>query len=309
MPVPRFPPRRPTVQLVRANCTKYGLDQDLTLVDTTLSKLVAEFPRNSDLGEVLMKVTCINKWYSTEIRAVLAKARQIVRLKVDEYLDDPAAAVTRIAEPAAPKHPRTYSFATKYVAFHRPLDCWIFDGEVEHMLQWYAGTREYGFDYAGDLRDYIQFAKVMEMFRSHFGLDQFERRQIDKFLWIEARRNYLCADCAPSLLNQWRGWPHKDRVPDLPLLSRGKCPKCHGGRPLGIDRVSWMNVHSEFNTGLPDYWELRTDQPTPWGFPYYAYGRCSECFTRCVISEFGTRNPERAYNCPNCGVIKRLDDC
>jgi hypothetical protein len=38
------------------------------------------------------------------------------------------------------------------------------------------------------LRDYPTFARVIGEFRSFFGLSDFTRKQIDKFLWIEGGR-------------------------------------------------------------------------------------------------------------------------
>ncbi len=37
------------------------------------------------------------------------------------------------------------------------------------------------------IREYAEFIRVIEEFRKFFGLGEFSRRQIDKFLWIEAQ--------------------------------------------------------------------------------------------------------------------------
>lgn len=118
-----------------------------------------------------------------------------------------------------------------------------------------------------------------------------------------------CRPCATRMLKAWKGWPHRDPVPWLPRMHEGSCEACGQiEEQLPSATISWFNYHSEFSTGLPDYWLLIADDVrTKWGYPYYADGRCSRCGGLVVISEMNYPNGTRelADNCASCGVRVR----
>ena len=114
-----------------------------------------------------------------------------------------------------------------------------------------------------------------------------------------------CAQCSLSILAEWRGWPHKDAVPQLPRLGAGKCKQCGNDEALDNSHITWFNYHSEHSTGLPDYWLLVVDSElNDWGKPYYAESTCSRCDTVAIISEMNFPNGkhELKVNCSRCGV-------
>lgn len=115
--------------------------------------------------------------------------------------------------------------------------------------------------------------------------------------------NY-CSDCAAPILKQWQGWPLRDPVPLLPKIWDGKCEACGSeGDVVPNTTIQWLNYHGPYNTGLPDYWLLVTDQQTVWGQPYHAEAQCPRCGGRAVMSEHGdARNGKFAYQlgCPAC---------
>lgn len=89
----------------------------------------------------------------------------------------------------------------------------------------------------------------------------------------------LCNKCAKLAFEQWRGWcayglTDPPPVPDVPRLVDGRCSKCASTDGVAPDRVGYVNVHSEFNTGLPDFFVLKVFDSAAevsgsrWGVPY-----------------------------------------
>ena len=99
----------------------------------------------------------------------------------------------------------------------------------------------------------------------------------------------FCLDCAKAAFRAWRGWcsfgttnwsqQRKEglALPDLPRLQEGRCPQCGSTGSLGPEQIFYVNVHGPWNTGLPDYFVLKTADGADlqivgfhrkWGRPY-----------------------------------------
>ena len=121
-------------------------------------------------------------------------------------------------------------------------------------------------------------------------------------------QNYdYCLGCGQQILNVWKGWPHKDSIPLLPRIIDGSCEKCGGAEVLKTSTICWLNYHSEYSTGLPDYWLLITQsQKNKWGLPYFGEANCPKCNNRAILSQMKYPNgsTEICYNCEKCGVAK-----
>lgn len=116
-----------------------------------------------------------------------------------------------------------------------------------------------------------------------------------------------CEICARRIISEWRGWPHKQVLPDIPKIENGLCTDCGNSSSLASERITWFNFHSEFNTGLPDYWLLEIDGArTKWGHPYYGECKCIKCSEKAVLSEMKFPNGKHEFkcNCSQCGVQK-----
>lgn len=74
-----------------------------------------------------------------------------------------------------------------------------------------------------------------------------------------------CKNCTLELFAEWRGVPWRDlkkwppsaqrrhpKLPKLPNLIEGNCPKCGGDDTLLAEDIAYFNVGS----GLPEYWAL-----------------------------------------------------
>lgn len=152
-------------------------------------------PRNVDVGEVSVKVAALNGLFATSTYGVVQMARHIVSLNIDDPLSSGRAdpdLVERIARlEQKGKVRRNYSFATKYCSFHRPDVYPIYDSLVVEILNGLlkqgeaCDTFEPGETWNGD---YGVYCRSVAGFRHHFGLDEFSIRDIDKYLWMVARK-------------------------------------------------------------------------------------------------------------------------
>ena len=116
-----------------------------------------------------------------------------------------------------------------------------------------------------------------------------------------------CKECSTPLLEDWKGWPHKDLIPILQLIDGNSCRVCGGKDNLDNEEIHWHNHHGPYNTGLPDYWLLKYDLDwSKWGLPYYKETNCVKCSSRAVISQmkFPNGTEEFKINCKDCGILK-----
>jgi hypothetical protein len=176
---------RPTPTLV-AKYTEQFDHSNATLTDLALTRLIAAFPDNRDESAVLLKATTINSLYATNIYAIFQVAQHICSMNIDPKLAqgslevvDEIATITLKG-----KRKRNYSFATKYCSWHRPEIYPIFDSYVERLL-WAYRQQDHFADYKrGETWHYPRYVEIIEQFRTHYGLNRFSFKELDKFLWL-----------------------------------------------------------------------------------------------------------------------------
>ena len=174
----------PDVELIRTECREYDSDNYNRVTDEALRELREQFPRNTELAQVLLKVLVLNKLYSTRVNDidVLPMAKHIVSIGIDPLLErgDPTA-VGQIYTCKSLKI--YYSFATKFCSWHNPSAYPIYDRYAEECL-WAYRNRDVFADFKRkDLWYYDKVIAIVSAFRKHYGLEQFTFREIDKFLW------------------------------------------------------------------------------------------------------------------------------
>lgn len=93
-------------------------------------------PDNEDMSAVLLKVSVLNDFYSTNIFKVYPVAKRILSLHIDDRLQHgDSTLVDDIKEVMISGKTRNhYSFATKYCSHHKPLDYPIYDSYVDEVL-------------------------------------------------------------------------------------------------------------------------------------------------------------------------------
>jgi hypothetical protein len=190
----------PTSENVRNSCSTFDGWKDNP--DPALTELFKQYPKNTDLEHVMLKVVALNAFYSTQIPiyseripTVYDVARHIVARKIDVELElGSEDLVHKIAYMTKEKETRfNYSFATKYCNWHKPKFYPIWDSRVDAYL-WELRNRETGKPEGlrqfkrKELWKYPTFKQVVRDFRTHFKLEAFTFKEIDKFLYCEGRR-------------------------------------------------------------------------------------------------------------------------
>lgn len=146
-------------------------------------------PENKKIEHVLLKVSALNDFYSTNIFDTYSVARHILAKDIDARLDvNDYSLVNDIAQIAIKaKMINFYSFASKYCSHHRPTSYPIFDSFVEKMMLHYKTVDSFnGFDKV-DLKDYERFIQIIKSFQSFYKLEKFSLREIDIFLWLAGK--------------------------------------------------------------------------------------------------------------------------
>ncbi len=144
---------------------------------------------NTKLEHVLLKVTALNAFYSTNIYDTFSVAKHILTIDVDARLKaDDCSLVNDIANVTIKgKTKNFYSFASKFCSHHKPTSYPIFDSFVEKlMLHYKREDRFYDFEKA-DLKDYRRFVEIIRRFQSFYKLEKHSLREIDMFLWMAGK--------------------------------------------------------------------------------------------------------------------------
>jgi len=160
------------------------------LQENALNKLFLKtYPDNTNIDDVLIKVSSLNDFYSTKIFSSIIVAQHIIVLNIDNRLDgNDYQLVNDIANISMDNGKTKYlfSFATKYCSHHKPDVFPIYDDYVGKMLVHF--NKVYGFyKETIDLRNYNNFTDILSKFKSHFNLDILSLKEIDRYLWLTGK--------------------------------------------------------------------------------------------------------------------------
>lgn len=179
-----------TLQYAQSRIAQFDGDDRYFGADKAVGLVFSAWPLNTELEEVIVKVVVLDRLYSTRILSPWPVAERIVELTIDTRLvAGDHSLVHDIANTRTGGKSRyLLSFASKYCAWHRPDQFQIFDSLVEDLLWRYRREHRYDDFRRYELRTYSRFLKAIDRFRLHFGLESLTRKQLDKFLWIEAKQ-------------------------------------------------------------------------------------------------------------------------
>jgi hypothetical protein len=191
-------PPRPIPALISHYLEEREKRENYRVQEQALTLLFNRYcPENREVEHVLLKVSALNNFYSTNIYDTYSVAKHILgRESVDERLrQGDLSLVGEIARVTLKGRSKNfYSFASKYCSHHSPEKFPIYDFFVEKMLLHYRKSDRFDSFVASDLKDYKRFVAVIERFKTHYGLGAFTLRQIDVFLWLAGKecfpRNY-----------------------------------------------------------------------------------------------------------------------
>ena len=178
---------------VRSYLEKWNSDKSLENYRTQEAALKLLFHQfcleNNSLELVLLKVTALNQFYSTNIYDTYSMAKHIIDMRIDERLHrGDLALVNALALITLKKKQKNfYSFASKYCSHHNPKAFPIYDSFVEKMLVRHAKADRFFEFKKAELKKYERFVEVIKAFQRFYGLEDFSLREIDVFLWLAGK--------------------------------------------------------------------------------------------------------------------------
>lgn len=176
----------PSIDQVEFYLEKWDGLENYHLQEDALNKLFFKLcPNNTDVTDILLKASTLNNFYSTNIFSIYPVAKHICSLDIDARLK--AGDVTLVGEIQYVTISETlknfYSFATKYCSHHNPLDYPIYDSYVDEVLRHFRNRDGFSDFQDGDLKDYSKFKSILIDFRAFYGLDKYNLKQIDQYVW------------------------------------------------------------------------------------------------------------------------------
>ncbi|OGV31339.1 MAG: hypothetical protein A2020_11445 [Lentisphaerae bacterium GWF2_45_14] len=208
---------------------KWDTLENYSLQEKTLDKLFFSLsPHNTAIDDILIKTSCLNDFYSTNVFSIFTVAKHILSIKdFDERLNSgDLSLVSEIAN--VPDLGRSfYSFASKYCSHHRPLFFPIFDSYVEKTLFFFihkksihhlgeVGKGEFG----KHIRNYETFVDVIFTFRTAYGLEKYSIKEIDQYLWLLGKEYFSkkyekkIAKCLMAWKGRMKIYSYKNNIYD-----------------------------------------------------------------------------------------------
>nr|WP_315023451.1 hypothetical protein [uncultured Aminipila sp.] len=178
---------KPCLKQVDYYLQKWNELENYIVQESALNKLFLNtYPGNTSIDEVLVKVSVLNDFYSTNIFNPYKVAKHIVNLNIDErlYMGD-----VLLVEDIAKVHmgnkvtKRFYSFASKYCSHHVPQEFPIYDSYIAKMLKHFKKIDKFSSYSKEDLKIYPNFKKILKEFQVYYNLTQYNLKEIDKYLW------------------------------------------------------------------------------------------------------------------------------
>ncbi|ODN41358.1 hypothetical protein [Piscirickettsia litoralis] len=166
-------------------------DEKYVNQDKSLKKLFGQIYRKNDkLENVLIKVSALNDFYSTNIYGTHSMAKHIVSLNIDQrLLNHDHTLVDEIASvPYGNKY--LYSFATKYCCHHESNQYPIYDSFVDKVLTHLKKKDKFCKFRRRDLKEYPKFIEILKQFKAYYGLEGVSFRELDRYLWLTGKKNF-----------------------------------------------------------------------------------------------------------------------
>lgn len=183
-------PLTPSPSLMSEYLGKWEQLENYRLQEASLGLLFHSLcPENKKIEHVLLKVSALNDFYSTNIFDTYSVARHILKKDIDARLEaNDYSLVNDIAKISIKgKTKNFYSFASKYCSHHKPTSYPIFDSFVEKMMLHYKTEDSFNIFDKVDLKDYRRFIEIIKGFQSFYKLEKFSLREIDIFLWLAGK--------------------------------------------------------------------------------------------------------------------------
>ena len=185
---------RPNKNIIKEYLIKWdNLEDHYIWQESSLDKLFhKDYKYNTDLNEILIKCSCLNDFYSTNIFLIYPVAKNIFDLKIDKRLEqgDPSLVNDIARVNISGKEKTFYSFASKYCSHHNNIEFPIYDYFVDRMLIYFQKKDKFSNFKKDDLKDYVKFKNILIDFKKFYDIDEFNLRDIDKYLWIAGKEYF-----------------------------------------------------------------------------------------------------------------------
>lgn len=177
---------RPSKKEVDRYLKKWDSLENYVLQEDSLNKLFFKtYPKNDDINDILIKASSLNDFYSTNIFSIFPVAKHILKLDIDARLEK--GDTTLVNDIAKLKingvDKNFYSFATKYCSHHFPEVFPIYDSFVEKCLMYFYKKDKFCNFKKEELKDYTKFKNVLVCFKKYYGIDNYNLKDIDRYLW------------------------------------------------------------------------------------------------------------------------------
>lgn len=182
---------KPSKKVVNKYLEKWNDLENYVLQERSLKKLfIKTYPLNNDIDEVLIKVSSLNDFYSTNIFSPFKVAKHIVSLNIDPRLkNNDLKLVNEIAKVKVneKKEINFYSFATKYCSHHNPNNYPIYDSFVDKLLMHFKKMHKFSAFTKPELKEYAKYNRILSDFKTFYSLEGFSLKEIDKYLWLAGK--------------------------------------------------------------------------------------------------------------------------
>ena len=183
----------PTKNIVNTYLDKWDTLENYTLQESSLNLLFNKLcPDNTNIENILLKVSALNDFYSTNIFDTYTVSKHILNCNIDNDLNSGCKELVNKIAPVTIKG-RTinfYSFASKFCSHHKPELYPIYDSYVKKMLMYFKKRDKFDSFKENDLKSYGRFLEIVQNFKQHYNLDNFSLRQIDIYLWMAGKEHF-----------------------------------------------------------------------------------------------------------------------
>lgn len=192
----------PTSEEVESYLALWQTLPDYKAHEDALDRLFLARPSTyMDESDLLLKCSCLNDFYSTNIFKVYYVVQHYMQFDLAGRLAAGDLTLVESLRRVPVNDNGTtkdfYSFATKFCSHHCPDKFPIYDRYVDHMLHHFS-KKDGRFSF-NDLKDYVNFVQAVDAFRIAYGLQQYSYKQIDQYLWQYGKeyewRHYLVGFC------------------------------------------------------------------------------------------------------------------
>lgn len=181
----------PNAHEIKKYLKKWDSLENYKAQENALNKLFLKiYPNNTEIDEVLIKVSTLNDFYSTNIFSPYTVARHIIALKIDERLQAEDITLVEDITKVTMENGKTrnfYSFATKYCSRHKPLVFPLYDSYIDKVLRLLRTQDNFCTFKTNELKEYTKFNHILKRFREFYNLENYSVKDIDKYLWLLGR--------------------------------------------------------------------------------------------------------------------------